>query len=87
MFRSWTLQEGQLPPTVTVQFLDLAVVLGRGSAEDGRYRERPTTDCILTEDPRTPFEARTLAGGEPEGTALDNEPSLHESRENEHPYL
>jgi len=42
MCRSWTLQEGELPGTITVQFLDRAVVFGRASEEDGLYQERFT---------------------------------------------
>ncbi|KAF2011119.1 hypothetical protein BU24DRAFT_472277 [Aaosphaeria arxii CBS 175.79] len=42
MCRSWTLQEGELPATIAVQFLDNSVVLGRTSNLNGTYCERFT---------------------------------------------
>ncbi|KAH7078404.1 hypothetical protein FB567DRAFT_533844 [Paraphoma chrysanthemicola] len=43
MSRCWTLQEGELPPTITVQYLNTAVIMGRRSEKDGSYVERFTT--------------------------------------------
>lgn len=40
MSRSWTLQEGQLPPSVAIQFSDDVVVFGPRSPADRTYVER-----------------------------------------------
>jgi hypothetical protein len=40
MTRSWTLQEGQLPPTIAIRFQNCIVVLGRNTEHDGQYLER-----------------------------------------------
>lgn len=39
MSRSWCLQEGQLSPSITIQFENDAAIFGRLSAEDGQYCE------------------------------------------------
>jgi hypothetical protein len=46
MSRSWTFQEGELPPTVTVQYLNTAVVMGRPSKNDGRYMKQFTSETM-----------------------------------------
>ncbi|MCJ1262299.1 hypothetical protein MMC22_002169 [Lobaria immixta] len=85
MSRSWTLQEGWLPPTIAVQFLDNAVVLGRISEKEGQYQERSTTKGIpLVEDSRALFEANMSARRDVEETEPDNGPSLCGSKQNEH---
>ena len=43
MRRSWTLQEGQLPPNIAIKFINDIVIMGRRSFEDGRCCERSVT--------------------------------------------
>ncbi|KAI1771127.1 hypothetical protein F4818DRAFT_445457 [Hypoxylon cercidicola] len=43
MRRSWTLQEGQLPPKVAIKFKNDIVLMGRMSFKDGSYCERSLT--------------------------------------------
>lgn len=84
MSRCWTLQEGQLPRTIAVQFLDNAIVLGSVSEEDGEYQERSTAKSIpWIEDSGALFEASMSARRDLEETTLDNGPSLCGSKQNE----
>lgn len=89
MCRSWTLQEGQLPPTITIQFLDNAIVLGRSSEKDGQYQERATTvhepmSVPSVEDSRTPLEANKSVSQDVELTTLENGFRQCESKQDEH---
>ena len=55
MTRSWTLQEGQLPPNIAVQFKNKLVSLGRVSKACGQYTERlVSTDVDIATSPRQP---------------------------------
>lgn len=50
MSRSWCLQEGELPPTIAVQFKNDAAILGRLSPEDGLYTERFPSEHLVAGD-------------------------------------
>lgn len=65
MSRSWTLQEGELPLNIAIQFLDRAVVLGRTSLRDGSYQEQFTAEPPEDPAPLTPTNTlRLTSAGE-----------------------
>ena len=89
MCRSWTLQEGQLPPTITIQLLDDAIVLGRSSEKDGQYQERATTVHVpMTVPPMgdsgAPLEANMSVSQDVELTTLENRVPWCGSTHDEH---
>ena len=89
MCRSWTLQEGQLPPTITIQFLDNAIVLGRSSEKDGQYQERAATAHVPMDvppigDSGTRLEANMPVSQDVELTALENRSRWSGSKQDEH---
>ena len=85
MSRSWTFQEGQLPPTIAVQFLDNVVAFGRLSEYDRTYREEiMVKEAFLPNDTAAPCEASVLAE-RPAGDIMpDSQPSFRLSSQNEY---
>ena len=71
MCRSWTFQEGQLPPSIVIQFLNRAMILGRASVEDGRYLERA----------RSVQQSMTEPSMESTQTPIDEDRSTHQGIE------
>ena len=77
MSRSWTLQEGQLPRTIAIQFLDDIVVFGRRSPTDGAFVERSTRGIGLQlEEPAASFQASSSAAQELSTPTNYHQPSL-----------
>ena len=76
MCRSWTLQEGQLAPTIAIQFQDKSIVLGRISQENGEYQERSLKEDIHPrEGSREARQHSKVAVQEKESTMLDKRSS------------
>lgn len=73
MCRSWTLQEGELPATIAVQFVDSAVVLGKDCKSWGVYLERFTDETIRPDAAvERPADADNFVDPEMQGLDLPN---------------
>ena len=76
MTRSWTLQEGQLPPSIAVQLENKMVILGRSSKDNGRYTERlVNTDLDVMMSPRQSALAYSMYRGASDGPSVPDLPT------------
>ena len=83
MSRSWCLQEGELPLSIAVQFLDGAMLLGRRSTEIGKYDEWSTSkDFPRPEHSRNSSQSNVSAGREVEAITFETFSSHQNSEQN-----